>query len=138
LSGAATPVVNSLHQFGLHLGIAFQMIDDVLDYDGDPQTMGKNVGDDLTEGKVTLPLIHVLREGTAAQQAIVREAILARSADGIDEVVAAVNASGALEFTRDQAARHHQQAMSALEVLGPSAARDALHAINDLSVNRDH
>jgi octaprenyl-diphosphate synthase len=75
LGGRDEQTMQEMREFGLNLGIAFQMIDDVLDYEGDPATMGKNVGDDLTEGKPTLPLIHVLREGTEAELALVRRAI---------------------------------------------------------------
>ena len=81
LSGCPGEVRQSMHRFGLNLGIAFQMIDDVLDYEGDPATMGKNVGDDLTEGKPTLPLIYTLEHGTQEEQALVRKAISTKTAD---------------------------------------------------------
>ena len=138
LSGADDATRQLLHEFGLNLGIAFQMIDDVLDYEGDPVTMGKNVGDDLTEGKPTLPLIHVLREGTAQEQALVRRAITEKTAEDIERVVAAVNRCGALDYTRDQARHYHDLALQGLAQLPPGPARSAMEQITNLSINRDH
>ncbi len=138
LSGADTRTVDALHRFGLDLGIAFQMIDDVLDYAGDPATMGKNVGDDLTEGKVTLPLIHVLREGSGDQRDTVRNAVIERSAADIDAVIAAVQSCGALEHTRSAARGYRDSALACLDVLPESAARDALEELARLATDRDH
>lgn len=138
LSGADADTREALHAFGLNLGIAFQMVDDVLDYDGNPETMGKNVGDDLNEGKVTLPLIHTLRAGSPEEQALVRAAISARSSDDIDDITAAVRRCGALDYTRARARHYHDQALASLSVLPGSAARTALEHLTDLSINRDH
>jgi octaprenyl-diphosphate synthase len=128
----------ALYDFGLHTGIAFQMLDDVLDYEGDPATMGKNVGDDLTEGKPTLPLIHVIREGNPAQAAIVREAITRKSAEQLPAVLEAIAACGSLDYTRNAARAHRDRALEGLTVLGDSPARAALQALADLSVDRKH
>ncbi len=137
LSGQDPDTCQSLHDFGLNLGIAFQMIDDVLDYEGDPEATGKNIGDDLTEGKPTLPLIHTLQVGGSKERELVRQSITEKRADRIDDVVAAVRRCGAIEFTR-QRARHFQDlAGAALDTLPASGSRDALVAINDLAVNRD-
>jgi octaprenyl-diphosphate synthase len=138
LCGKDASTLRAMHEFGLNLGIAFQMIDDVLDYDGDPSTMGKNVGDDLTEGKPTLPLIHVLREGTAPEQALVREAIAEKNAECIADVFAAVQRCGSLDYTRDRARHYHDLALQRLTCLPDGAARNALQTITDLSINRDH
>lgn len=138
LSGEEEPVRQSLYDFGLNLGIAFQMIDDVLDYEGDPATMGKNVGDDLTEGKATLPLIHALRKGNDAEKALVRDAISQKSVANIDSIIDAVRRCGSLDYTRAQASHYYDLAMQALHGLPTSPARDALERIAHLSINRDH
>jgi len=138
LAGADTRTREAMREFGLNLGIAFQMIDDVLDYEGDPATMGKNVGDDLTEGKPTLPLIHTLREGNADEQALVRRAITDKTAEQITGVVAAVQRCGSLDYTRSQARAYHDLAMASLQQLPPSIWRDAMERVTHLSINRDH
>ena len=137
LSGEDTETRNTLREFGLNLGIAFQMIDDVLDYDGNPATMGKNVGDDLMEGKVTLPLIHTLLKGSAAEQAAVRRAITEKNSDQIDQITAAVRRCGALDYTRACARRYHDMALEKLLLLPASTARSALERITELSLSRD-
>ncbi|MFT4519999.1 MAG: octaprenyl-diphosphate synthase [Halioglobus sp.] len=138
LADQPASVRETLREFGLNLGIAFQMIDDVLDYEGDPETMGKNVGDDLTEGKATLPLIHALREGSAAEKALIRQAITAKNADNIDQVVTAVQNSGSLDYTRARAQHYHDLALEKLATLPVSEARSAMEQITALSINRDH
>jgi len=138
LSGAGEPQREALREFGLNLGIAFQMIDDVLDYDGDAGTMGKNVGDDLTEGKVTLPLIYTLEAGTPAERALVRDAISQRSAAQIGAITAAVRRCGGLDHTRDRARHYRDLALDRLAVLPAGAARDGLERLARLSVDRDH
>jgi octaprenyl-diphosphate synthase len=137
LSGVEESSRNTLREFGLNLGIAFQMIDDVLDYDGNPATMGKNVGDDLMEGKVTLPLIHTLRNGSAAEQAAVRRAITEKNSDQIDQITAAVRRCGALDYTRARARHYHDMALEKLLSLPASNARNALEGITELSLSRD-
>ena len=138
LSGEDLKVRQAMHSFGLNLGIAFQMIDDALDYEGDPATMGKNVGDDLTEGKSTLPLIHAMRTGTEAEQALIRDAISAKSAERIDDVISAVNRCGSLKYTHTQARQYHDLALLELRDLPASEARTALERVTRLSIDRDH
>ena len=138
LAGADRGVRDSLRRFGLNLGIAFQMIDDVLDYEGDPAVTGKNIGDDLTEGKPTLPLIHTLRHGTAQEQALVRRSISEKTAEDIDLVLLAVQRCGALDYTRQRASEYRDLALAELDTLAPSQWRDALAAVTALSVDRDH
>ena len=138
LSDAGETTCQNLHAFGLNLGIAFQMIDDVLDYDGDPETMGKNVGDDLTEGKPTLPLIRVLQTGDEAEKTLVRRAITDRTAEDLEAVVVAVRRCGALDYTRELARHYHDLALDCLRDLPKGAARTAMEQIVDLSINRDH
>ncbi len=138
LSGQDEQTRNALREFGLNLGIAYQMIDDALDYDGDPATMGKNVGDDLMEGKVTLPLIHTLREGNSAEQAIVRQAIVSKSIDQIEQITAAVKRCGGLELTRSRARHFRDLALENLTHLPASDARTALERLTELAINREH
>ncbi len=137
LSGRDQATRELLQEFGLNLGIAFQMIDDVLDYDGDPEAMGKNVGDDLTEGKATLPLIHTLAEGEQAEQGLVRDAIAQKSAENIGAIVDAVRRCGALDYTRDQARRYYDNAVGCLSRLPENPGRQALADLADLALNRD-
>ena len=137
LNGEDHATRDSLRQFGLNLGVAFQMIDDVLDYEGDPAAMGKNVGDDLTEGKPTLPLIYTLARGSADEQALVREAITRKTAENIDGVLAAVQRCGALQYTRVRARSYRDLALQGLEQLPQSQWRAALADIAELSVDRD-
>jgi octaprenyl-diphosphate synthase len=138
LAGGTQEQCQAQHEFGLNLGIAFQMIDDVLDYDGNPETMGKNVGDDLTEGKVTLPLIHALQHGSSAEKELISQAISDKSADNIDAVTRAVKDSGALEYTRQRARHYHDCALEKLERLPVSAQREAMAELTALSINRNH
>lgn len=138
LSGARDDLRQAMHAYGLNLGIAFQMVDDALDYDGDPHSMGKNVGDDLTEGKTTLPLIHAMQAGTERERALLRDAIRNKDASDLADVVAAVQRCGSLDYTRQQAAAYRDVALAQLASLPKTAALDALRALAELSVNRDH
>ncbi|MBE9540540.1 MAG: polyprenyl synthetase family protein [Proteobacteria bacterium] len=138
LSGRDEETRQRQHAFGLNLGIAFQMVDDVLDYEGDPATMGKNIGDDLTEGKPTLPLIYTLQHGSKAEQTLVRDAITHKTAEHIEEIVAAVTRCGALDYTRTQARHYHDLALEQLQQLPDSDHRSAMIEITALSINRDH
>lgn len=138
LGGQSQATQDAMHAFGLNLGIAFQMIDDVLDYDGDPATMGKNVGDDLNEGKVTLPLIYTLINGNADEQALIRSAITAKSSEHIDSVVTAVQRCGALDYTRGRARHYHDLALESLRGLPDSSVRTAMERLTALSIDRNH
>src|SRR5690606_16018869 len=94
-------IVNSMKLYGMHLGTAFQLIDDVLDYQADASELGKNIGDDLAEGKPTLPLIHALKHGTAAQQALIREAIVeGNGMQHLDAIMQALHETNAFHYTR--------------------------------------
>ncbi|MEE4192325.1 MAG: polyprenyl synthetase family protein [Halieaceae bacterium] len=127
-----------LARFGSDVGIAFQIIDDVLDYEGDPAVMGKNVGDDLNEGKPTLPLIHVLRNGNSAERELVTRAIRDKNASEIDAVLAAVRRNGSLDYARSLATSYQSSALAALEKLPDNTCRDAMAAIAHLALARDH
>jgi octaprenyl-diphosphate synthase len=129
---------HAARDYGLHLGMAFQLIDDVLDYEGNAVTMGKNVGDDLAEGKPTLPLIYAMREGSASESALIRSAIEQKSADSLDDIVDIVQKTGALSYTREQALWHRQQSLAALSRLPAGNHREQMARLAELAINRDH
>lgn len=131
IAGAPIVVEESLRDFGLQFGLAFQLIDDWLDYAGTSDVMGKNVGDDLNEGKVTLPLIYALQYATDEDAKIVRNAIESRSDASSQAVVTAVRRSGALDVVREKAHRHTQQC---LELLGSTPASDFRSALEALGL----
>ena len=125
-------------EFGRHLGAAFQLIDDVLDYSGDEAQTGKHLGDDLAEGKPTLPLIHVLEHGTPEQVRVVREAIVSGGREVFAEVLAAIRATDALGRTRSLAVAEAEKAKEALDVLSSSIFKKSLLQLCDFAVARDH
>jgi octaprenyl-diphosphate synthase len=137
--GAASPEVEAgFAAYGRHLGTAFQLVDDVLDYSGDLHETGKNLGDDLNEGKPTLPLIHVLRRGTPAQIATVRRAIEEGGRDAFAAVLDAIRASGALEAARGQARVEALAACDALAQAGDSAYKQGLLHLAAFAVERNY
>ncbi|RTZ72454.1 MAG: octaprenyl diphosphate synthase [Gammaproteobacteria bacterium] len=126
----------ALADYGLHLGLAFQMIDDALDYGSSDQDIGKNLGDDLAEGKPTLPLIRAMESGTEEQRALLRRAIEEGGADMAGEVMAAIESTDAIAYTARLAREEAELAKKALEPLPPSAFNSALAALADFSVDR--
>jgi octaprenyl-diphosphate synthase len=138
LGGASAELEEGLARYGMHLGTAFQLIDDVLDYSGAEATTGKHLGDDLAEGKPTLPLIHVMRHGNSAQAACVREAIEHGGREDFAKVLAAIHATDALAVTRRQAEAEVQSALAALDGIGASNYREALLELAVFAVARDH
>ena len=122
--------------YGRALGTAFQLIDDVLDYEGDPTALGKNVGDDLREGKPTLPLLIAMERGSADERALIRHAIEHGEVQGLNEIVAIVRRTGALQATRDAARAEAEQARNALIALPSSIWREALLEFCAQSVDR--
>lgn len=136
LAGADAAQIEALRQYGNALGIAFQLIDDVLDYTGDAEAMGKNVGDDLAEGKPTLPLIYTMREGTAEQARQVRQAIQKGGIDDITAIQAAVRDCGALTYTSQLARTYIDEAVKLLQVLPASEYRDSLEQLAEFAIDR--
>ena len=136
LGGATPEVEEGLARYGMHLGTAFQLVDDILDYSGQEAETGKHIGDDLAEGKPTLPLIHVLKHGTPEQAACVRKAIEEGGRDMFPEVLAAVRASGALDAARTHAQAEAQIAIDAIEQLPASVYKNALLELPAFSVVR--
>jgi octaprenyl-diphosphate synthase len=136
LGDANAEVEDGLARYGMHLGTAFQLIDDVLDYSGEEAETGKHLGDDLAEGKPTLPLIHVMRSGTPEQAATVRHAIESGGRESFPLVLAAVRASGALDAAREHARAEAEFATTALEPLAPSKFKDSLLELASFAVAR--
>ena len=130
-------VTEQLADYGRYLGTAFQLVDDLMDYTSDSETMGKNAGDDLAEGKPTLPLLYAMWHGDEAARKLIREAI--EQGDGrehLETVLAAMHATGALEYTRQKALEVAQQARESLAVLPESDYKQALIALTHLAVDR--
>jgi octaprenyl-diphosphate synthase len=136
LAGSPPAVEQGLADYGMHAGTAFQLIDDVLDYSGDAAAIGKSLGDDLAEGKPTLPLIYTMRAGTAAQAALVRRAIEGGGRDDFPAVLEAIRACGALDYAREAARREADLAARALQPLAPSKFKDSLLELASFSVTR--
>ncbi|MFK5913592.1 MAG: octaprenyl diphosphate synthase [Woeseiaceae bacterium] len=124
--------------YGMHLGCAFQLIDDVLDYTSSAEDMGKNLGDDLAEGKPTLPLIYTMLHGTPEQSEMVKEAIKSGGLDTLEQIHEAIHASGAIEYTVDCAKNEAKQAINALDFLPSSIYKEALIFLANFSVTRNH
>ena len=122
--------------YGRHLGIAFQLVDDVLDYSGTVDAIGKNTGDDLAEGKPTLPLIYAMNQGSAQQTALIREAIKEGGLTHLEEVTHAVKATGALDYTLRLAEQHSEEALNAIRSLPETEYKEALKLIARFSVER--
>ncbi|MFU9135309.1 octaprenyl diphosphate synthase [Erwinia tasmaniensis] len=135
----ATPAQEkALQDYGRFIGTAFQLIDDLLDYSADGQTLGKNVGDDLSEGKPTLPLLHAMRNGTPEQATMIREAI--EQGNGrhlLEPVLETMRQCGSLEWTRQAAEQEADKAIASLEALPESPWRSALEALAHMSVQRE-
>jgi len=126
LADASPDLEAACAEYGQSLGTAFQVIDDVLDYDGDTEEMGKNLGDDLREGKATLPLILAMRLGTPEQSALVRKAIETGSTDDLTTIASIVRQTGALDRTRAAAAEQAQRAIDAARLLPQNDYTDSL------------
>lgn len=138
LAGAPETAIAAAAEYGRSLGTAFQLIDDVLDYSGNAADIGKNVGDDLREGKPTLPLIYLMQHGTAQQRELVRNCIATGDEIHFPEVLAAITSSGALDYTRGQAAQARDRAKHSLAALPAGRFKDALLALADFAVDRNH
>lgn len=124
-----------LRDYGRHLGIAFQLVDDALDYQGDSEALGKNVGDDLAEGKATLPLIHAMK--TAPDQAgIIRDALLEGGLEQLEPIVKLVHQTGALDYTMARAQEHAERAIALLDGFSDSPEKQALADLARFSVDR--
>jgi octaprenyl-diphosphate synthase len=138
LANATPEMEQAMADYGKHLGTAFQLIDDVLDYSGEEADTGKNIGDDLAEGKPTLPLIYVMQHGTAAQAACVRKAIETGGREDFPAVLEAIRQSGALDHAKERAVQESELAIAAIERLGASNYKTALLQLSSFAVERNH
>jgi len=127
LSGASAAQEAAAASYGQALGTAFQVIDDLLDYDGSTQELGKNLGDDLREGKTTLPLIIAMQRGAPDERSLIQQAIENGSVDGLADIVEIVRKTGALDATRAAALAEAKRALSALEYIPDGIYKNALH-----------
>jgi len=126
----------ALADYGMHLGTAFQLVDDALDYSADADTLGKNIGDDLAEGKPTLPLIHCIRTGTPEQAELIRNAIISGGIEQINEVRAAIESTDSITYTARRAEEQARLAMQSLDVMPDGPYKQALLDLAIYSVHR--
>lgn len=138
LSNSGESIEKSLYAYGLHLGNAFQLIDDALDYCSDANTIGKNIGDDLADGKATMPLIHALKHGTPEQKQLIEDSLREGSLQNLDGILAAIKATKAIEYTQQYAAQEIDQALSALHILPNSIYKEALTDLALFAIQRQH
>ena len=138
LGDASREDEDAMAAYGMHLGTAFQLIDDVLDYSGHADEIGKNLGDDLAEGKPTLPLIYVMKRGTPAQAAVVRKAIENGGLEDFSQVSAAIHDSGALKYATEQAKHEADTACAAISHLPDSNYKRTLIELSAFAVSRNH
>ncbi|MEQ8495199.1 MAG: octaprenyl diphosphate synthase [Gammaproteobacteria bacterium] len=136
VAGRSGSFENALGAYGRHLGTAFQLVDDALDYSATPEELGKNVGDDLAEGKPTLPLLYAMWHGTPEQSRSVREAIEHGGRDCLDDIMIAIESTGAITYTFARAQAEADKARAALAELPPSPYREALEALVEFAVHR--
>jgi len=138
LAGADAEVQQRMHDYGMALGYAFQIADDVLDYASDAQTLGKNLGDDLAEGKATLPLIHAIAHSDDTTRARLRAAVEHGDTEAMPEVLAAIHATGGLDYSRKRACDYAAAAEAALDALEENDYTAALRGLARYAVSRDH
>jgi octaprenyl-diphosphate synthase len=136
LAGSTEATKESLRLYGYHLGLAFQLVDDALDYTGNAQELGKNIGDDLAEGKPTLPLIHAMKNGSQAQANCIAESIREGDSSRLEEIIGIINECGSITYTQEKAKHHMEQAIEQLKPLDDSIYKNALIELAEFSINR--
>jgi octaprenyl-diphosphate synthase len=134
LSDVSPEIQRALSSYGKHLGTAYQLVDDVLDYRSNPAERGKNLGDDLAEGKPTLPLIHALRSASEADRTLIRTAIEQGGLDKLDGIIGAIESTGGLEYAASLAKRESQRALETLSVLPDTPYKKGLDALARFAV----
>lgn len=138
ISGADKTVEEGLYAYGLHLGNAFQLIDDTLDLCSNTETLGKNIGDDLADGKATLPLLYALQLSSPAQQTLIRNSLKTGSLEHLPEILEIIAETNAIEYTQHIAEQEIAKALSALAILPDSKYTEALKEIAYFAATRDH
>jgi len=138
LANAPPALEDAMVRYGRHLGTAFQLVDDALDYRSDRDQLGKNLGDDLAEGKPTLPLIYALRHASDQQRQLIRQAIQEGSIEALSEITAAIESTGGLAYTARLARREATLAIEALAEVPKSPYKQALQELADFAVDRTH
>lgn len=138
ISGSPLVIEQAMANYAMHLGSAFQLVDDLLDYSESSEAIGKNIGDDLAEGKPTLPLIYAMQHGDAEQQAVIRHAIEHGERDRIDDIITIIQDTGAINYTSEAAFKEAEQAKTALDPLPESVYKTALLSLADFSVERHY
>ncbi|MDP6190250.1 MAG: polyprenyl synthetase family protein [Gammaproteobacteria bacterium] len=138
VAAASSEEIEGLRLFGRHLGIAFQLIDDLMDYTGDADTMGKNVGDDLAEGKPTLPLIHAMATGSKDERNLIRKAIRKGDTGQLPQIQAIIERCGSLSYTQKMAERETEQAITALGSIKDSEYKQSLTSLCQLALARQN
>ncbi len=138
LANADADTCMAMSRFGHHLGMAFQLVDDALDYCGNAEELGKNIGDDLAEGKPTLPLIHIINHGSSHQADLVKNAIRTADQSRMAEILDAIKATGAIDYAMARAEEHVAMARRQLHDLPVSDEKTALEQLADFAVNRSH
>jgi|TARA_B110000467_G_scaffold157630_1_gene172641 octaprenyl-diphosphate synthase len=136
LNGQGDEIESSMINYGRHLGTAFQLVDDALDYDASADELGKNIGDDLAEGKATLPLIYAMKEGSGEDRKIIHDAILEGGLDQLERITAIIRSTGALQYTADKAREAADNAIASLSRVPESKYKQALINIAELSIQR--
>lgn len=137
ISGVDQSIQDALYAYGLHLGNAFQLIDDTLDLCSDAQTLGKNIGDDLADGKATLPLLYALQLGSTEQQALIRKSLQTGSKEHLPEIIAIMNETKAIQYAEQMAQNEIKSALMALSILPKSIYRDNLERIAHFAAKRE-
>ncbi len=138
VSNASEEIKESLYAYGLHLGNAFQLIDDALDYCSDAKTMGKNIGDDLADGKATLPLIHALKNGSETQKKQIQDSLQQGSLTHLADILVAIEQTDAIAYTKSIAYQEVDKAITALNALPPSEYKTALIELAYFAINRTY
>lgn len=136
LANASPEHEDALKRYGIHLGLAYQLIDDVLDYQGETESLGKNVGDDLAEGKATLPLIHAMKSGSRSQANLIKDAILNGGIGQLGEIIDTVQSTGGLEYTTNCALVERDKALTCLEKIPDNSYRQAMYNLANFAVDR--